>query len=759
MKIIKKDYNLEQLNIIKDLAVRSGILNLTAEILYSRGYDTEDKIRAFLNPGKHNFVSPFSLNGMSEATQRIISARDNGETVVVYGDYDADGISATTILYKALVEFGVNASCVIPERKDGYGLSEGVLAEVLENLFPDLIITVDCGISAKSEVEYLKDLGVDVIVTDHHELPEELPDALIVSCKTKGQEYGFEYLSGAGVAYKLAYALLGERANIYLDLVAVATVADSMPLTGENRDLVYEGVELIKSGRCSKAINSLFIASGAKEVTASSLAYTIAPRINAAGRMGDAYSALRLFITDSASEREELVKKLLAYNVDRQIECEVLYSEAKEQLKYKGKYQKAILLYNKKWKSGLLGIVAARLTEEYRLPTILFSESDGALHGSARSLNDVNVYEAIASASEYLIEFGGHAQAAGVAVLEENFENFAQRVSDYILNNYSDYDFEKIIESDGEIESRFTLRMAKEAALFEPCGLGNKKPIFTVKAGSLETKLMKEGSTHLTVKSPQIDLVYFGGKNYKEVFESDIEKTILFESSISTFNGREYLKGYVKGFTIDGEYTADTLLRAFNSALNGVVKGGVVDVETIDVQSIIDKTEPNGFGTLFILTNPKNKRHYNGLERFHEYLFNLAPNGAKNAVLTASNVYECDISTYDNLVFLDKPLSLPKSGFKGVITVGNIESFQVKDLDLSREALGEIFRSAVKEISARPITLFELVKKLEYNTNQTLFAINVFKELGFIVDDGILYLNKTVKRDLKESKIYTTFNN
>ena len=193
----------------------------------------------------------------------------------------------------------IEAAAVIPERENGYGLSEGVLNEVLETYFPDLIITVDCGISAKNEVEYLKDLGGDVIVTDHHEIPLELPDCTVINCHLEGQEYGFDGLCGAGVAYKLAYALLGEEANCFIDLVALATVADSMPLINENRDLVYEGVNAIIKGRCNRAVKKLIEVSSLKEITASGLAFSVIPRINAAGRMGNARLSLQMFLSDT----------------------------------------------------------------------------------------------------------------------------------------------------------------------------------------------------------------------------------------------------------------------------------------------------------------------------------------------------------------------------------------------------------------------------------------------------------------------------
>ena len=223
MKILQRTFNEKKLNIIKNLAKDCSITELTAKILYGRGYTSVSSINGFLYPNKSQFNDPYGLVNMDKAVERITCARDNAETVVIYGDYDADGVCSTAVLYKSLRNFGIEAITVVPERENGYGLSVPVIDEILDNYFPDLIITVDCGISNYDEIEYLKDLGVDVIVTDHHEIPEILPECLIINCKLKNQEYGFDSLCGAGVAYKLAYALIGEKANDYLDLVALAT--------------------------------------------------------------------------------------------------------------------------------------------------------------------------------------------------------------------------------------------------------------------------------------------------------------------------------------------------------------------------------------------------------------------------------------------------------------------------------------------------------------------------------------------------------
>ena len=751
MKIIKKTYDKNQKNYIKDLALSAEISEFTAEILYGRGYDTTDKILQFLHPQNQSLLSPYTLSGMEEAVDRIILAKDNGETVVIYGDYDADGICATTVLYNTLMRLGIKVHAVVPERENGYGLTQGVLDNVLETLFPDLIITVDCGISAKLEVEYLKDLGVDVIVTDHHEIPSELPDCTIVSTKTQNQEYPFEYLAGAGVAYELSRALIGDEADVYLDLVAIATIADSMPLIGENRVIVHRGVELIKNGNCCKAVTMLLTASDAKEINAGSLAFTVAPRINAAGRMGDAYSALKLLTTQNQQEREELVSKLVTYNVDRQVECENLYKSAKNALKSGGNYGNCIVLFDKEWKGGLLGIAAARLTEEYNLPTILFSEIDGHLHGSARSIGEINIYDAIASTKDILIDYGGHAQAAGVTVSQDNVEEFATRLSRYITEHYGDSAFEKIIEVDGEITQKVSLRTAKEISRLEPFGTGNKKPIFLLSEVDTQARLLKEGSPHVSVKSPSLDMLYFNGAKNLEVLSSDFEKDIILELNTSEYNGREYVKGFIKKVYSRFELTENFAVKSFKNALLGL-QGGIYKGSEVDVEDIIKSTSPNGFGRVFIVTNPSSYFKYDSLKKFETCPAVLTVKGGKNAVLIGADLLNTDLSDYEELIFIDKPLGEIFAHKNQRVFVGKIDSFSLSNIDIEREKLVNDFRDITQKAKSG-MTYFEIVSS-SLVKEQTIFALEVFKELDFIEENGFIFVKKAEKKDLISSRIY-----
>ncbi len=750
-----KEKRLYPENLIRDFSKSLGLSFRFSELLISRGIDTLEKAKTFLSPKTANLSDPYLLKGIKESVERIKRAKDNGETVVVYGDYDADGITATTILSKCLLEYGIRKVIpVIPEREDGYGLSIDVLERFLdEDDNPELLITVDCGISAVKEVMELQDLDIDVIITDHHEIPDEIPSTTVVNCKLDGEL--FDGLCGAGVAYKLCYALIGEKANKYLDLVAIATVADNMPILGENRIIVSHGLELMKSGRCQPSVNTLISSAGMKEFTTSGIGYALAPRINAAGRMGNAYSALELFLTDDERKRQELATKLQEYNVKRQISCDELYQDAKSRLKDKVR-KRVIVLFGEKWKTGLLGIVAAKLCEEYFKPVILFTERDGVLHGSARSIQSVNIFKAISEVKEYTVEFGGHSQAAGVSVEKDKLEKFENALDDYLKNNYVVSDFKKTTEVEEILTDKFSMEFAKEIELLEPCGAGNKKPLFAVNVGSVLANVTKAGSTHVLITTDYIDMIYFGGYQKLPLLLSPVSKTIVFESNVSTFNGREYLKGTVKEISTeykDGDEEKATILgQNLNLLLNS--KGDAKTIKKEDAQDIINRCISDVYGTLFVLYNPENHNKYKGLENFESSVY--SPNLSGNVNCLCYGFSGQNANEYDKIVYLDSPLQIPQ--FKGEsFVVDELDGFVNFDLSTDRE----IFKNIFIEIKKLGNSSFDTIRlkrcgNLDYSIFEIEFAIKVFFELGFIIlKDGRYMLNPFMEnKGLDKSIIY-----
>ncbi|MBQ7163763.1 MAG: single-stranded-DNA-specific exonuclease RecJ [Clostridia bacterium] len=754
----------EQLNIVKRLAERANISETFARILYIRGIDTEEKAARFLSPGKSHFTSPFLLKGMKETVERLTAARDNGEVVVVYGDYDADGICASSIMFFALREFGIEAYPVIPERADGYGLSEKVIDAAMEEYNPDLFITVDCGISGRNEVEYIKDLGVDVIVTDHHELPEVLPDCVIINCKLPEQDYPFDSLCGAGVAFKIATALLGEKAEKYLDFAALATVADSMPLVDENRDIVYEGLKLFSGSSARECFKALIEASKAREMNSTTLAYTIAPRVNAAGRMGDARCALRLFLSDDKYEIFNLAAKLTEYNIKRQAECDELYASAKAKLREKGAYRRIILLEDGGWKNGLVGITAAKLVEEYTRPVIMFVNRNGVLHGSARSVEDVNILDAISHNKEYLTEYGGHSQAAGVSLKEEDLPAFEAAMDEYLSENYGAEVFVPKQEVEDYIEEDFTLDLARELNLLEPCGTGNRKPLFAVRTGSVTPIPLRENSPHLNISTEHIDLIYFGGAPQDALLRSSVKKTFVFEPNISSYNGRESLRGYVRTFETEIAPGKELGLELYMKNLRNLRGKGGERAEYLpqaEIKDLVKEAVKSPYGTLFVASNMKT------LEQFPELKdlpLDLGAPRLKNlgncVVLVLSGG---DISGYRKIIYLDNPVyEVKRLKTAGVYVNGDIKvSDMMPKINATRAGVGEVF-SAVTPFSGTAASssaelYAALSEKVPYITRyQFVFAVEVLEELGIIkFENGKMKYDKSVRADITSSKIFT----
>lgn len=528
---------------VKEIAKECNIAFDTARLLFYRGIDDVNKAKKFLSAGKHNFHDPFLLSGMREAVEEIERVKNFDGKILVFGDYDADGVCASTVLSLCLKEYGVKSLAIIPEREDGYGLNPEKIFEILKTEKIDLIITVDCGISDREKIAEIKERGIPVIVTDHHVPPEVLPDCIVINPRLKGQAYPFEYLAGAGVAYKLGRALIGSAADKFLDYVALATVADSMELKDENRDIVTEGLKLFKHPR--KAFSYL-ISDASKEITSHTLAYQIAPRVNAGGRMGDALTALKLFTTSSESEMFELAVKLNSYNAERQSECEKIYTEAKRLINESGYYNDDfIIVSSKDWKAGFIGIVASRLVEDYSRPVIVFAEADGVLKGSGRCPDELNLLEMLNEVKELFVTYGGHSQAAGITMQTENEDILRQRLNVVVKEKSVNVSEEKIY-ADWNIEAPLSMQFGKEIELLEPFGTGNPKPVFTAEVNGVKAKPLKIGSPHYSFNVHVGDFLDFNGENDVLPLRLPVDKFIVFEPNYSIFRGKESLKGFLK---------------------------------------------------------------------------------------------------------------------------------------------------------------------------------------------------------------------
>lgn len=759
------EFSEEQRRGIGALASACNLSQTAAAILYGRGVNTPEKAEAFIHPSKSHFISPFKMRGMQEACSLIKLARDEEWDVLVYGDYDADGVCAATIMGGALKDYGVNVRVYVPERRNGYGVTVAAIDEIFEDYFPQLVITVDCGISNAEEVEYLKESGCEVIVTDHHELPENIPDCICINPKFE-DGYPYDNLCGAGVAFKVACALNGKSAYKYLDFAALATVADSVPLMGENRDIVAEGLKLINTS--PRKCFSNFLTKTQDGADAHTLAFTIAPKINAAGRMGDAASALALFSETDEKAVFELSARLTSYNQERQLKCDELYNQAKAKLSERGAYGRVIMLWDESWNSGFVGIVAARLAEEYGRPVILFVNNGGMLKGSARSIEGVNIFDALKACSDFISEFGGHSQAAGVNVTEENFALLEGALNEYMERTYTAEDFIPTIYISGMLDGENVLRLSRELETFEPYGVGNKRPMFAAKAEECRPRAIKPFSPHLTFKCGGLEMMFFGGAKYVEILRSPAPKTLVFEYNVSRFRGREYVRGFVRDVIYSSEsggYAGEYI------AANAVMRAALPQVSCSPVYKTaaeIDKImeeDDGGYGTLYIAEDYATLSKYKNAGRFFADTFNLSAKSLINTVLVAPRP-DCDFSGYRRIIWLDKPLKItfPSAEGKEVIICSDIDGCApLAGIESSRESLLKIFAFlSANSGSIEGVNAEEAAFGLKTNCRvcQLLFAIKVFEELGLVsFAEGRLVIYRGIKTDLKNSALYNTVAN
>lgn len=493
--------------------------SLVTRLLHSRGIKTEEEIYEFLHPLETKIIHPKTFCDMEKVVERLSTAIDNGEKIVIHGDFDADGVTSTSLLYRTFKYLGADVNYFIPDReKEGHGFDTKALVKIMTQVKPKVIISCDCGISDVDAVNFLNSFKIDVIITDHHEAPEILPkaygiinpkapDALDENLTTKQIE-SLTSLAGVGVAFKTAHALLEKYNKLefipeILPYVAVGTVADIVPLIGENRYLVTKGLELISAGK-HYGITRLLESAGYKgQINSEQIAFGIAPRINASGRLDTVDAALKVLISDNKQEIEMAIQSLNEFNKIRQELCQNIFAEADEMVQKEGNRNPAIILFNKEWHIGIIGIVASMLVEKYYKPTFLmtYSEETKQYRCSARSIEGINLYDTISINSELLDGFGGHAMAAGLAFSEEksSFEQVKSALCKTIKEMSQGKDLKPFLNIDLELTPNdITLDLVDDISQLEPFGASNPSPIFAIKNLKIkEKRLMGENKNHL----------------------------------------------------------------------------------------------------------------------------------------------------------------------------------------------------------------------------------------------------------------------
>lgn len=496
---------------VDEISGRLGLPSLLSKVLIKRGLCDTEQIMSFLKPAAKNLNDPFLLPDMDKAVSRIIEARDKDEKVIIYGDYDADGVTATAILFGFLSSIGVEVSYYIPDRVDeGYGISE-TAADFLSNGSFDLMLTVDCGITAKDRIDGIaeklaeKNRKMDCIITDHHlPVPGRIPEAYaVINPNLEKSRYPFKHLCGAGISFKIVQALceklnMGNKYFDYVDLAALGTVADIVSLTEENRIIVWAGIEKIK--RCpNPGILALMKVSGMNEVDSRKLAFILAPRLNAAGRMGDAARAVTLLTEKDGLLLEKLARDLNSENILRQKIQEEIYGKAVEKIESDSKYsiEKVLVVQGDDWHHGVIGIVASMITERYYKPCFVLSVSGDTAKGSARSIDGFNIYSAMEYCADLFIKYGGHKQAGGITIRACDINEFRRRINLYAEN--MDLPMIPTIDIDAEAKPHeINLEAASAIMALAPFGEGNEPPVFSMKGMTvINKKRIGDNGEHL----------------------------------------------------------------------------------------------------------------------------------------------------------------------------------------------------------------------------------------------------------------------
>jgi single-stranded-DNA-specific exonuclease len=568
---------------IASLARAAGISSLTAQLLINRGIEEPELAVAFLQAKLSHLNDPETLPGVVEAAQRIVRAIHDDRPIVIYGDYDVDGVCGTSVLWACLRLAGARQVIYyIPHRvEEGYGVNADALRRLAEEHSKPLVVTVDCGISAVAEARLARELGLELIVTDHHTIGAELPAAdVLVHPRLPGSTYPCGDLCGAGVAFKLAWQICksfgdGKKASPHLrdylvralGLVAMATVADVVPLQGENRILVRHGLAGIAASP-TVGLRALMKVAGCLDksrLTTGMVGFGLAPRINAAGRLERAMKAVEMLTTEDAELAGKIAEELDLVNSRRQeLEREIV-SEAQEMIKAEGglKERGAIVLGRKGWHAGVIGIVASRLVDYYHRPTVIVAFGDDFAQGSARSVPGFDLYEAIRDCSDGLIGFGGHAAAAGLRLAESHFPVFAQRFEERCRTTLTAEQLQKVLDIDAEVPlGVLSLAVVEEIEKLEPHGMANPRPLLLAAGVRImgEPRLVGELKNHAQLRlvqgNTQVKAIGWNMAEKAKQLTPNTSCSIVFHPSINEWNGRRDVQLELRDLVVEEDQPA-----------------------------------------------------------------------------------------------------------------------------------------------------------------------------------------------------------
>ena len=540
---IKKDFN------ISDILAR---LIIARDIEY-------DKINNFLHGTLKDIKDPFLMKDMEKLVNRVKEALEKKERICIYGDYDVDGITSITIMYKFLKSLGADVIYYLPDRLiEGYGVNNGALDEI-KSRGATLVITVDCGITAIDETAYAKKIGLDMCITDHHECAEVLPDAIaIVNPKQKDDMSEFKYHAGVGVAFKCLmaiasfYGLSSESYLKYLDIVAIGTISDIVSLTDENRIISKYGLEMMKNTK-NVGLKALIDLINFKEIDSTMVSFGIAPRINACGRMGKAGIAVELLLEQDETKAKKIAEDLDMLNSKRQQVEKEIFEQALEKMKKEDMEKRAsIVLYDKNWHNGVIGIVASRLVNMYYKPVILLTKEQGVIRGSGRCQLGISLYDTLTECKDLLVQFGGHELAAGLSIEENKIKLFSEKFENVIKEKYNGK-VEQIIEIDTEIKvTDLNVNLIKDIYTLRPYGQSNKLPVFlykNLKVTSIRT-LKEDKHLKLTLKDNKflIEALAFSQGDRRDEIQIGDKIDVVCNVEINSYNTPKTIQLIVQDF-------------------------------------------------------------------------------------------------------------------------------------------------------------------------------------------------------------------
>jgi len=782
MKYIKDTINYNN-DLIKTLSEKFELNEEIIKLLFARGFDSEEKISNFLSPSVSDFHNPFLLKNMREVVDKINLYVAENKKITIVGDYDTDGICATAILYKYFEEIGHKVTTFLPQRLlDGYGLSNDTIDKIISAYNPDLIITVDCGISSYKEVEYCKEKGVDIIITDHHDIPDILPDTLVINAKMDDQLYPFKELCGAGVAFKLVQALSGlENAMKYTSIASLATVADIVPLVDENRAIVYFGLKLqeeqlpVGVKKLIKKIDLKF------PINTSNISFKLSPKLNAPGRMGDASIAFNIFVEHDEKIINKNINLLLQLNDDRITQTNKIYDDCIERLKgVKVSKLGAIVLWDDNWEGGVLGIICSKLVERYNKPVCLLSLNDQEYKGSVRSIHSVNVYDTLNEIKDVLIRFGGHSQAGGLSVDKNKIEQFADKFNRTILKNYNLNDFIEPKKYDLDVPKNLTIDFLKQLDRLEPFGLGNEKPVFKLDINNVKASRLPNFPQHIKMKYDNLDLMAFNYGHLYYNLNSICNKQALLDLNIESFKNKQHIKGIVRGFSFSplsaykkSEIPTANYLKQLTCIDTPKPKDfHYIELNETEMINVINELVSDSFGTLVVTYDfKKYQKIVKNVKNILNFeLYNFTDFTGVNTLIFAPDI-DADFGVYDNVVLLDYPICdgyMYNIGGSKLYVVNSSYNFNVfGSLSCERKVFG-LYHNAIKRAISDGIhatNQFEYFLKLkaqnpqfkDFSYVQFCFVVLTLTELNILskTSDYVLQLTD-VKNELKNSNIYNS---